>query len=95
MTVTIGPLTTTFTPPASCTNDFTNYYQMWTGDLGVFDIAGPYTTESCFPSGYNPARSEYYSPGICPAGYKTACSSVDTNGVTAVTCCPPYVFILV
>ncbi|KAK2027611.1 hypothetical protein LX32DRAFT_434975 [Colletotrichum zoysiae] len=90
----MGSLTTTFTPPASCTN------------TGIVEIRTPVGTDNfrnyflqgqnvksieCFPRNYQPSRAAYYEPGICPSGYTTACAVVTTldgNVETSVTCCP-------
>lgn len=92
MTV-VGPLTTTFEAPSSCTTTTPQLYQSWSGSTSRY-VEGPlYTSDSdCFPSGYNP--NNYYSPGWCPSGYTTACSSLasaSTETETAVICCPTYV----
>ncbi|KAK3493192.1 hypothetical protein B0T13DRAFT_44358 [Neurospora crassa] len=95
----IGPLTTTFTPPASCTTNTPQIYQVWKGTASEY-IHGPlYTPDSnCFPDGYVANPSYYYNPGSCPQGYTTApCSRsglpvTDTEAAgktqTAVVCCP-------
>lgn len=91
----VGPLTTTFTAPASCTTA-TGLYQIW-NDAGTYRYEqGPLATMSgCFPDGYGASLSRYYSPGLCPSGYTAACSSTDavvsataTATETAFTCCP-------
>ncbi|KAL2149526.1 hypothetical protein VTH82DRAFT_8177 [Thermothelomyces myriococcoides] len=90
MTV-VGPLTTTFRAPSSCTT--TQVYQIWSDSHSRY-VAGPLFTPGstdCFPSGYDPAPTNYYSPGWCPSGYTTACSSLASAGretETAVICCP-------
>jgi hypothetical protein len=87
----LGSLTTTFTPPVSCRaslagppiHDGTKYYK------------GPVFTSDCFPPNYGFGRDpeEYYSPGIaCPVGYVTGCTSKNVLGTmteTVVICCPP------
>jgi hypothetical protein len=87
----LGALTTTFTPPVSCRAsvagppiyDGAKYYQ------------GPIFTSDCFPPNYSFARNpdNYYSPAIaCPVGYETGCTSknvLDTVTETVVICCPP------
>ncbi|KXX78446.1 hypothetical protein MMYC01_201424 [Madurella mycetomatis] len=86
----LGALTTTFTPPASCRASLTGppiydgrYYQ------------GPVFTSDCFPPNYSFSRSpdNYYSPAIaCPVGYSTGCMNINVQGTvteTAVICCPP------
>jgi hypothetical protein len=93
----IGPLTTTFTAPSSCTlisveldgsptPTSTTYYnyvgKVWPSPL------------DCFPSGYPNAYtdrfSDYYSPGICPSGWTAYPTSdfPDPSETTAL-CCPP------
>ncbi|KAE8443388.1 hypothetical protein EG329_001947 [Mollisiaceae sp. DMI_Dod_QoI] len=79
-----GPLTTTFTPAASCTNDFyTNTVSNW------YSIGGE-SPDQCFPSGWA-STSQYFSPGVCPDGYTQACSNWSASGTnteTRATCCP-------
>ncbi|KAL2016514.1 hypothetical protein VTK56DRAFT_3442 [Thermocarpiscus australiensis] len=91
MTV-VGHLTTTFRVPSSCTSSAAQLYQVWSGSDSSY-VQGPLFTpgSDCFPSGYDPAPTNYYSPGFCPHGYTTACSSLTTVSVemeTAVICCP-------
>ncbi|KGO46083.1 hypothetical protein PEX1_106110 [Penicillium expansum] len=103
MTSTSPPaLTTTFTPPPSCTTDTwmienlsgTDYYTttVTTGLTGWWLNLGPTDWSTCLPSGYVQATDFYYSPGICPSGYWTAFQSAYTsNGEAAethATCCP-------
>lgn len=89
----VGPLTTTFTAPASCTTA-TGLYQIWNDASSTYHYEqGPLATMSgCFPDGYDASPSQYYSPGLCPKGYTAACSSTDvvsaTVTETAFTCCP-------
>ncbi|KAK0706620.1 hypothetical protein B0T26DRAFT_654838 [Lasiosphaeria miniovina] len=95
MTV-IGPLTTTFRQPASCTTTAPQIYQVFADDKSYNFTQGPLfpASSSCFPSGYNASPTNYYSPGFCPYGYTAACSSlnqVKTETETAVICCPTYV----
>lgn len=94
MTV-VGPLTSTFRAPSSCATSATQLYQVRSGTASSY-VQGPlYTSGSdCFPSGYDPSPTNYYSPGWCPYGYTTACSSlasVTSQTETAVICCPTYV----
>ncbi|TPX16604.1 uncharacterized protein E0L32_012413, partial [Thyridium curvatum] len=92
--VNLGPLTTTFTPPASCS----------TAVLGCTSCTDGWLAQSCGVNTYNsqgvrdaaacwpPPRADtvetgvafngwgFYSPGLhCPVGYTTACSA--TAGV--------------
>ncbi|KAL2265591.1 hypothetical protein VTJ83DRAFT_6691 [Remersonia thermophila] len=89
-----GPLTTAFEAPSSCSSDAAQIHQVWSGSASSY-VAGPlFARDShCFPSGYGPEPTRYFSPGWCPRGYTTACSSVATAGretETAVLCCPAY-----
>ncbi|KAK3315777.1 hypothetical protein B0H66DRAFT_270756 [Apodospora peruviana] len=96
----LGPLTTTFTPPASCASS--------TGIHIVATYCGPddpnpagcvYWAEGpiqpateCYPPKHNPTVRRYYSPGLCPSGYTPGCTSraiVETTVTeTIYTCCP-------
>ncbi|CAG8224675.1 unnamed protein product [Penicillium salamii] len=94
-------LTTTFSPPASCTTD-TWYVEYLSGSYyfttsiadpleGWFFSQGPSDWSSCFPSGYKTTTDFYYSPGVCPSGYSIASAttlSIGTNAETRATCCP-------
>ncbi|KAI0384634.1 hypothetical protein F5Y04DRAFT_277364 [Hypomontagnella monticulosa] len=85
----LGPLTTTFTPPADCVASSALY---WVRTSSTFYwLHGQPAQSSCFPDNYSPYQDQYYSPGICPAGYTRACESVSTSGgvaTTRATCCP-------
>ncbi|PYI09654.1 hypothetical protein BO78DRAFT_415582 [Aspergillus sclerotiicarbonarius CBS 121057] len=79
------PLTTTFTPPASCLSD------IWAvNSTGLIWMnLGPTDTAECLPSGWGP--STYFSPGLCPSGYiiaKTIEYIGSNTTETAATCCP-------
>lgn len=93
----IGPLTSTFTPPASC-SESTGWYKIWTpsvDSLGTTsqyynDFRGPYSVNDCLPSGYSPGQN-YYSPGVCPSGYTSACTrdgDFAKPSETRIVCCP-------
>lgn len=92
MTV-IGPLTSTFQAPSSCTTSGPHIYQIWTGKESRYE-QGPLFTEgsNCFPSSYDISPEKYYSPGICPQGYTAACTRTNpiqtTAAETALICCP-------
>lgn len=86
----LGPLTAAFTPPSGCASYQTELYNV-VDATGAWYAQGPIDLGSCFPSGYSSELTQYYSPGVCPSGYKPAC--VDYNQVgslteTIYTCCP-------
>ncbi|KAI1799310.1 hypothetical protein F4811DRAFT_557968 [Daldinia bambusicola] len=85
----LGPLTTTFTPPADCVASSALY---WVNTASTFYwLQGRPGQSSCFPDDYSPYQNQYYSPGICPSGYTRACESSSIEGDTLVTrgtCCP-------
>ncbi|MCJ1461625.1 hypothetical protein MMC07_000222 [Pseudocyphellaria aurata] len=76
------PLTTTFSPPPNCLKDVYRYNDN--------QLLGPMSS-NCYPQGWTNSTTAVYSPGICPAGYTTACiSAITANTVTetVATCCP-------
>lgn len=75
----LDALTTTFTPPASCSGIYTS------GGVAVIDA-----DLACLPQGFTSLSTNYFSPGIqCPAGYVTAChDNAGVSSITTVTCCP-------
>ena len=84
----VGSLTTTFTPPPRCLDSFSTI--AWSS----FFVAGPLTTRGCMPDNFQFSSTNYYSPGICPVGYTTACRHSNVAGTiseTVVTCCPTFV----
>jgi len=89
----VGALTTTFTPAPSCVESFSHLYINHTKNGAGPAIAGPVITSGCVPDQYDLHVSKYYSPGICPSGYAAACSSSNAIGSqteTVITCCPSY-----
>ncbi|KAI9924607.1 hypothetical protein ASPWEDRAFT_28247 [Aspergillus wentii DTO 134E9] len=95
MSVNLGALTTTFTPPSYCTTDIYPYVASnWKCGTSLCDFGrlGPSLDLNCNPSGFttDPATSFYYSPGVCPSGH-TVARSHTANGTaseTFSTCCP-------
>ncbi|MCJ1261442.1 hypothetical protein MMC22_001306 [Lobaria immixta] len=48
-------------------------------------------TSDCYPQGWTNTSTAFYSPGICPSGYTTACITAKTANTvteTLATCCP-------
>ncbi|XXG97413.1 hypothetical protein Hte_003714 [Hypoxylon texense] len=81
----LGPLTTTFAPPADCVASSALY---WVNTASTFYwLHGRPLQTSCFPDNYSPYQNQYYSPGICPVGYTRACESRSASETRA-TCCP-------
>ncbi|KAF7587715.1 hypothetical protein BBP40_006822, partial [Aspergillus hancockii] len=81
----IGPLTTRFTPPASCSEIRTRtMYNLWPQlEMGC---EGPGGNECC-PSNWR--ENVYYSPGMCPAGYQTCTLPTSKQRIeTTIMCCP-------
>jgi hypothetical protein len=97
-TTTLGTLL--YTPAPSCLESLSHVYapSVPSGDLQWL-LAGPLTTDGCFPPGHDARRDRFYSPGACPTGYTSACesevsqfvvsdASLTTLTETVVTCCP-------
>ncbi|KAJ5698639.1 hypothetical protein N7462_000644 [Penicillium macrosclerotiorum] len=83
-TVNAGPLTTVFTPPASClsTQTAVTYGRPYL----LVGCEGPYGNECC-PDNWKWDR--YFSPGQCPSGYKTCTLPTSTQrSETTAICCP-------
>ncbi|GFN21565.1 hypothetical protein AtubIFM56815_004138 [Aspergillus tubingensis] len=79
------PLTTTFVPPSTCISDF----WLVSSSSKTWMNLGPAHTAECVPSGWD--VSSYFSPGLCPTGYRIAASNIVIDGTiteTAATCCP-------
>ncbi|KAN0079621.1 hypothetical protein V8E54_004835 [Elaphomyces granulatus] len=90
MTQTVLALTTTFVPAPPCLTDVYLYYNT-TPTPTYFYSLGPPDTSDCFPPGWKPVNTTYFSPGVCPLGYRVACSTYNSIGTlteTTATCCP-------
>lgn len=96
----LGPLTTTWTAPASCatvTDDVKIGYSSYIGQA-IWDLSCQVKENSCVPTGTSedPAlvtglsptnfyQGAYFSPGLyCPSGWTTA-GVASRNGIQAVT----------
>ncbi|KAI1282682.1 hypothetical protein F5Y07DRAFT_394646 [Xylaria sp. FL0933] len=67
----LGSLTTTFTPIGpDCSSTFIGDHS---GTIWVQYGVGAAASLPCLPSGFIPFDPYYYSPGLCPSGYTTAC----------------------
>ncbi|OJJ41680.1 hypothetical protein ASPWEDRAFT_48203 [Aspergillus wentii DTO 134E9] len=90
-TITPIPLTTVFTPPASCSSHWTyepsGYNLVGDGLLLQNAIAND---PSCFPSGFSHVGraqgTQVFSPGYCPGGYTSANVAIDGPTTTAICC---------
>ncbi|KAI0837466.1 hypothetical protein F5Y06DRAFT_304293 [Hypoxylon sp. FL0890] len=91
----LGPLTTTFTPASECSSAVLGIAFMQTLDDGniathTYQSLGLGATSECYPPGYG-GPSDYYSPGVCPAGWGLACGtvySIASLTETTAKCCP-------
>ncbi|OTB04777.1 hypothetical protein M426DRAFT_147549 [Hypoxylon sp. CI-4A] len=87
----LGPLTTIFTPTGpDCSSSFIG--ELTDNKWLQYGVGGA-ASSACLPSSFNPYEPHYYSPGICPSGYTTACQfqsleEGDTVSQTQATCCP-------
>ncbi|KKZ67812.1 hypothetical protein EMCG_06522 [[Emmonsia] crescens] len=90
---TVIPLTSVFTPPASCSSSWTyegEYYNSVTGGLLIQNAFNKRDT-NCFPPLFEGTGrgqiQQVFSPGYCPDGY-TSPAATTNNGVTTAVCCP-------
>ncbi|KAF2736418.1 hypothetical protein EJ04DRAFT_159435 [Polyplosphaeria fusca] len=86
----LGALTTTFTPAPGCTDDIYGIvYTDATSTTHKYHSLGDPQTTQCYPPLYKP--DAFYSPGLCPHEWTSACGSVEMIGTlteTRVNCCP-------
>ncbi|KAJ5748946.1 uncharacterized protein N7511_010642 [Penicillium nucicola] len=86
------PLTTVFTPPATCDNfSWISSDCLGSTCKGVYNIVRATETE-CFPSGWATSATTF-SPGlVCPSGYSIAGTTLASFGAASIetraTCCP-------
>lgn len=82
------PLTTTFTPPASCATKTTSFSLFFFGaeTSTLLEQARSDAPAECYPPSY--AVSATYNPGVCPSGYTTATQTRGSGGTTTAYCCP-------
>ncbi|XXG97492.1 hypothetical protein Hte_003796 [Hypoxylon texense] len=93
----LGPLTTTFTPASGCNSVISGIVFTQTLDDGnttthKYHSLGLSATSECYPPAFEVNSNAYYSPGICPSGWRSACGTLEAIGgsvtETRVTCCP-------
>jgi hypothetical protein len=102
----IPALPTTFTPASSCLGNTNIWLVYHDNKFNCFSsyacpyyfLQGPLDTSDCLPPNYEDSEDTFHSPGICPSGYTSACTSAQSLGTYAVTvqiCCPTgFVFLL-
>ncbi|KAI1386882.1 uncharacterized protein F4822DRAFT_328758 [Hypoxylon trugodes] len=78
----IGPLTTIFSAPSSCASS-TGCIAYAMSNSGF--MLRPTTSNDCFPWDFK--EDGYYSPGLCPDRFTTACP-VTQDGIETAICCP-------
>lgn len=92
----IAALETTFTPPAACFTTLEAYIDRNTVLLVPLGITATQTDSGCWPPGYAQFQSTYtgsaqgyFSPGVCPSGFTSACAVAAATGPeSAALCCP-------
>lgn len=86
----LGPFTTSFTPPSGCLGTDSLYWIKTSSSF--YWLSGEPYTSSCFPSGYKTSTASYFTPAPeCPVSYTVACSTTVSAGAVTETragCCP-------
>lgn len=98
----IAALETTFTPPAACFTTLEAYIDRNTVLLVPLGITATQSSYyGCWPPGYQQfavantgTEQGYYSPGVCPSGFTSACAVSVAGPESAALCCPRCVFYL-
>jgi hypothetical protein len=87
----LGALTTTFAPPASCFAR-ANIWQVYKPDgTNWYEMLGPPDGGECMPPGFEAATTAFYSPARCPSGFTPASKNTVTIAdltETTEVCCP-------
>ncbi|CAD0083048.1 unnamed protein product, partial [Aureobasidium vineae] len=85
------PLTTIFTPPTSCS---TRPFTLSTSNnilVGIWNYSSN-SVDLCYPPDWATAKTNYYTPGVCPKGHTYAGIDVGSESLdvryTPVNCCP-------
>lgn len=97
----IAALETTFTPPAACFTTLEAYIDRNTVLLVPLGITATQSSYyGCWPPGYQQfaaantgTEQGYYSPGVCPSGFTSACAVSAAGPESAALCCPRSVFL--
>ena len=80
-TITPLPLTTIYTPPASCSD-----IETWNGEH-LWQYGTNQTGGNCYPPQFKRILNSWYSPGVCPDAWTSAGVVKDYVGFDAM-CCP-------
>ncbi|KAI1661030.1 hypothetical protein F4813DRAFT_272728 [Daldinia decipiens] len=81
----LGPLTTTFSPPSSCLPP--SPYSDIAYGIEIYKVGTVSADDGCLPSNW--VVNGYYSPGVCPQSYTAVCE-LSGNNVATTVCCPYY-----
>lgn len=93
--MTVGTLTTIFTPPTSCFDLQTltlppsgvdTYLQETMDDVMIYSFG---YRKACYPANFD--QVSFYKPGILPYGYVTLSLNIDTDSTTTATGCYSYI----
>jgi hypothetical protein len=103
--VAIGPLTTTFIPPADCTSldwftavldggpqysEKVTLTQIWNQYPNRYNLT---SWGSCYPTGFTELAGSWYSPGVCPQSWvsilRTPVGQRSADEESTAICCPP------
>lgn len=91
----IAALETIFTPPAACFTTLEAYIDRNTVLLVPLGITATQSYYGCWPPGYQQfvvanlgTEQGYYSPGVCPSGFTSACAVTAAGPESAALCCP-------
>lgn len=77
------PLTTIYTPPASCSQIVT-----WDGN-NLWQYGTNQTGGECYPPNFHNIYNSFYTPGVCPDAWTSAGMLHHSSGHDAM-CCPKY-----
>ncbi|MCJ1295142.1 hypothetical protein MMC34_006703 [Xylographa carneopallida] len=88
------PLTSIFTPPSSCSSQWTYEAEYYNGVSGGLLLQNALQSDglatACFPSGFADSgripSPQVFSPGACPNGYTTPVISVGGEITTGICC---------
>lgn len=93
MATSLGPLTTSFSPPAGCLASTVTWQLPNPSSTDSYFLQGRPSVARCFPDNYDPHTTAYYAPGICPSAYTAVQNREGKSFSTTevLTCCPTQV----